>query len=154
MWPWCSTTSKNKHMAATAALTLTNDAVSNFLLEHCGQQHKTKLSHWKNIHFLWSKLLDITKGEDIWTCQSCHSSFLHYMKWSELEENRRRKRRSKRGNEINLRGGHAGGEEEDGGEDDDDGIVPGLIQKARLFPSPFHGHTQVNISSFTHRTVF
>lgn len=52
----------------------------------------------------------------------------------------------------------AGGEEEDGGgggddddrrgedEDDDDcnddscDILPGLIQKARLFPSPFHSH--------------
>lgn len=74
----------------------------------------------------------------------------------------RRNRRSKRGNEINLQdscwgqGGHAeeraGGEEEDGGGGDDDGgggddgescdILPGLIQKARLFPSSFHSDTQ------------
>lgn len=54
--------------------------------------------------------------------------------------NRRRQRGSKTGSgKINLQGGRAGGEEEDGdGDDDGDDMAAGLIQKARLFPSPFH----------------
>jgi len=53
-------------------------------------------------------------------------------------------------NQVNLQKScaeeRAGREEEDGGGDEDedgnDGDDSGLIQNARLFPSPFHSHTQ------------
>lgn len=75
-----------------------------------------------------------------------------------LNRTERKQRKGETEEKINLQnsGSGLGGraeeradrEEEDGGDDDDgnDGVsgdaLPGLIQNARVFPSPFHSHTQ------------